>query len=277
MRDYMAVLDEIDQVIAEVDRRPAQVAIEAMILRVTLHDEYKFGVDFELLRQNPDVRLATGSPLPNVGNLDFNEGGLKFAFLNGSTNAFIDALETIGDTNVIASPRLMCIDKARAEILIGQQLGYVNQTITETATAQNVQFLEVGGELRLRPFISSDGLIRMEVHPELSTGQVKVVEGFTLPDKDLTQVTTNIMVPDGATMIIGGLMRRTFRPTPAKCRCLARCRESAFCSGTKRKRPKKKKLSSSLRRTLCAMPKRLAKAINRRRNSIGGKQFTPIR
>ena len=207
VRDYMAVLDEIDQVISEVDRRPAQVAIEAMILRVTLHDEYKFGVDFELLRQNPDVRLATGSPLPNVGNLDFNEGGLKFAFLNGSTNAFIDALETIGDTNVIASPRLMCIDKARAEILIGQQLGYVNQTITETATAQNVQFLEVGAQLRLRPFISSDGLIRMEVHPELSTGQVKVVEGFTLPDKDLTQVTTNIMVPDGATMIIGGLMR----------------------------------------------------------------------
>jgi len=207
VRDFTAVLDEVDQVISEVDRRPAQVAIEAMILRVTLKDQYSFGVDFELLRQNPDVRLATGSPLANVGNLDFKDGGLKFAFLNGSTNAFVNALETMGDTNVIASPRLMCIDKARAEILIGQQLGYVNTTITETSTAQNVQFLEVGAQLRLRPFISSDGLIRMEVHPELSTGQVTVEQGLTLPNKDVTQVTTNIMVPDGATVIIGGLMR----------------------------------------------------------------------
>jgi type IV pilus assembly protein PilQ len=210
VRDFMTVLDEIDQVISEVDHRPAQVAIEAMILRVTLNDKYSFGVDFELLRQNPTVRLATGSPLPPVappGDFDFSQGGLKFAFLNGSTNAFVQALETMGDTNVIASPRLMVVDKARAEILIGQQLGYVNTTITETSTAQNVQFLEVGAQLRLRPFISSDGLIRMEVHPELSTGEVTVQQGLTLPNKDTTQVTTNIMVPDGATVIIGGLMR----------------------------------------------------------------------
>jgi type IV pilus assembly protein PilQ len=65
----------------------------------------------------------------------------------------------------------------------------------------------VGTQLRLRPFISGDGLIRMEVHPELSTGSVRIEEGFTLPDKEVTEVTTNIMVRDGATLIIGGLVR----------------------------------------------------------------------
>jgi hypothetical protein len=50
-------------------------------------------------------------------------------------------------------------------------------------------------------------MVRMEVHPELSTGSVRVVEGFTLPDKDVTQVTTNIMCRSGATMVIGGLIR----------------------------------------------------------------------
>ena len=107
----------------------------------------------------------------------------------------------------------MVLDKARAEIQIGQQLGYVNTTITETSSAQNVQFLEVGAQLRLRPFISSDGLVRMEVHPELSTGQVKVEQGLTLPDKDVTQVTTNIMIPDGCTVVIGGLMREDLGTT----------------------------------------------------------------
>ena len=47
----------------------------------------------------------------------------------------------------------------------------------------------------------------MEVHPELSDGDVKVEQGFTLPNKEVTQVTTNIMVRDGCTVVIGGLMQ----------------------------------------------------------------------
>ena len=45
--------------------------------------------------------------------------------------------------------------------------------MTENAATQDVEFLEVGTQLRLRPFISSDGMIRLEVHPELSTGNVR--------------------------------------------------------------------------------------------------------
>jgi type IV pilus assembly protein PilQ len=61
--------------------------------------------------------------------------------------------------------------------------------------------------LRIRPFISSDGMVRLEVHPELSTGSVRVEQNFTLPDKEVTQVTSNVMVRDGSTVIIGGLIR----------------------------------------------------------------------
>lgn len=212
VRDYEAVLAQVDQVFEELDQRPMQVAIEAMILSVRLNDKNTFGVDFALLRDKANVALVSGKPLASLGDMKF-DGGLKFGFLDSSLAVFLTALETIGDTDVIATPRLMCINKHRAEILIGRQLGYVNTTLTETSTAQNVQFLEVGTQLRLRPFISSDGLIRMEVHPELSTGSVRVEGGFTLPDKDLTQVTTNIMVRDGCTVIIGGLMREDLGTT----------------------------------------------------------------
>lgn len=222
VQDYEAVLAELDQIVHEVDKRPAQVAIESMILSVKLDDEYKFGVDFVALRDKNHVRLGWGTPRQapinggggvdpvtgaRLGELQFDTGGLKFAFLDDNIGVFINALETVGDVNVIATPRLMCLNKQKAEILIGAQLGYISTTVTETSTAQNVEFLEVGAQLRLRPFISSDGLIRMEVHPELSTGQVKVQGAFTLPEKELTQVTTNIMCPDGCTVVIGGLMR----------------------------------------------------------------------
>ncbi|HUG70998.1 MAG TPA: secretin and TonB N-terminal domain-containing protein [Pirellulaceae bacterium] len=206
VRDYVTVLAEIDQVVAEVDRMPLQVAIEATILSVRLDDRNVFGVDFELLRQQENLRITSGAPLTSLATADFRDG-LKVGFLDSNLFAFVEALETIGDTTVVASPRVMCLNKQRAEILIGSELGYVSTTVTETAATQAVEFLEVGTHLRIRPFISSDGMVRMEVHPELSTGTVRVVEGFTLPDKDVTQVTTNIMCRSGATMVIGGLIR----------------------------------------------------------------------
>ena len=78
----------------------------------------------------------------------FHDRRLQFAYLDGNIGAFINAVETIGDTNVIATPKLLCLNKQRAEILIGAQYGYVNSTVTQTFTTQSVQFLEVGAALR---------------------------------------------------------------------------------------------------------------------------------
>jgi type IV pilus assembly protein PilQ len=192
------------------------VAIEAMILSVALDDKNDVGVDFQFLRNKTHMRISGGSPLLNMGSLDVSSGGLKVGFLDSNLSSFVTALEQIGDTNVIATPRLMCLNKHRAEILIGQQLGYVNITQTQTSTTQSVQFLEVGTQLRLRPFIARDGMIRLEVHPELSTGAVKVQDGLTLPNKEVTQVTTNVMVRDGSTVVIGGLLRDELKTTTAQ-------------------------------------------------------------
>ncbi|MBN1396021.1 MAG: secretin and TonB N-terminal domain-containing protein [Pirellulales bacterium] len=213
VRDYEAVLEQIDQLVVEVDVRPMQVAIEAMILSVKLQDKDNFGVNFQLLRDHPEIKFGFGSPAAALSNFKL-DGGLKFGFLDSSLGAFIEALEQIGDTNVIANPRLMVLNKQRAEIQIGEKKGYISQTITETTSTQSVEFLELGAQLRLRPFISSDGLIRMEVHPELSDGDVKVdPSGITLPNKELTGVTTNIMVRDGCTVVIGGLIREQLSNT----------------------------------------------------------------
>ena len=207
VRDYEAVLAQIDQMVEEVDVRPLQVSIEAMILSVKLKDNDKFGVNFQLLRDNPNIKFGIGSPAETLANFKFDEGGLKFGFLDTSLGTFLNALETVGDTNVVANPRVLVLNKHRADIQIGEQKGYLSSTVTETSTTYAVQFLELGAQLRLRPFISSDGLIRMEIHPELSDGDVKTENGVTLPNKTITQVTSNIMVRDGCTVIIGGLIK----------------------------------------------------------------------
>ncbi|MBC7352989.1 MAG: hypothetical protein H5U08_11575 [Thermogutta sp.] len=216
VRDYEKVLQEIDRIVAEVDVRPRQVAIEAMILSVNLDDKDQFGISFELLRNKGYIKFGWGF-LPNdLSDVKFDNSGLKLAYLDASFGAFINALESLGDTNVIATPRLLVLNKHRAEILIGKELGYVSTTITETSASQTVDFLKVGAQLVIRPFISNDGLIRMEVHPEVSTGAVQITNNFTVPNKDTTQVTTNILVPDGATVIIGGLMREDLQTTSSQ-------------------------------------------------------------
>src|SRR5262249_32734997 len=151
VKDYDSVLAQIDQIYRLMDTRPMQVAIEAMILSVKLNDTLQFGVNFEALK-NTNVRIVSGSPITALDSLP-GDGGLKIGFLDSGLSLFLSALETVGDTNVIASPRLLALNKMRAEILIGSQLGYVSTTVTQTSTTQAVQFLEVGTQLRIRPFI----------------------------------------------------------------------------------------------------------------------------
>ena len=207
VRDYEDVLFQIDQVVKELDKRPRQVAIQAMILTVRLNDNMQLGVNFEHFRNKSHLRIATGQPLDDLANLAPVPGSLKFGFLDSSLASFVDALENVGETNIVASPRLMCLNKQQAEILIGAELGFVNTTVTQTASTQAVEFLEVGTQLRFRPFITDDNIIRLELQPELSTGSVRIEQGLTLPDKEVTKVTTNIICRDGATVVIGGLIR----------------------------------------------------------------------
>ena len=102
-------------------------------------------------------------------------------------------------------------NKQKAEILIGSQFPYQQALLTSTSTASQTLFQDYGTQLRLRPFIGSDGLIRMEVHPEISSpGQ----QGPTGPPaKNITQVTTNIMRRDGCTVFLGGLTQEELDTT----------------------------------------------------------------
>ncbi len=216
VRDYAQIINQIDELFTEVDIMPRQVSIEAMIVNVRLNDENRMGVSFEALRDKGTIRIQSELPTGTLPSTPTTTPGLKIGFLDSSANALVTALETIGDTNVVASPRLTCLNKMRAEIQIGEQLGYVNTTVTQTFSTQSVSFLDVGTLLRLRPFIGNDGTIRMEVHPELSTGSVSVSGSLTLPNKSVTQVTTNVLCNDGCTAVIGGLIREDLQTTTSQ-------------------------------------------------------------
>src|SRR5205807_1086567 len=84
--------------------------------------------------------------------------------------------------------------------------GYLTSTVTQTSTVQTVDFLDTGTRLIFRPYIGDDGYIRMEIHPEDSSGGLN---DANLPFKVTTEVTSNVMVKDGRTIVIGGLFRES--------------------------------------------------------------------
>lgn len=213
------------QAIAEIDVQPVQVLVEATILRATLNEENALGIDFNTLTgidfqlMQADAPAATSITLGSVppahlddlniaARTDFNSaiasGGFTFGIVKDRIAAFIRALEQVTDVSVMANPKILTLNKQRGEVLVGRRDGYVTTTVTETAAVQTIEYLETGTRLIFRPFVARDGHVRMEIHPEDSNGGLTAAN---LPFQETTEATTNILLKDGHTILIGGLFR----------------------------------------------------------------------
>ena len=104
---------------------------------------------------------------------------------------------------MLASPRVLVLNKQRAEIQLGQRLGYATVTQNLTSTVQQIQFLNTGTLLRFRP-------VHLDRRHDPDGGPPRAVDrarsSNNLPQSNTSEVTTNVMVPDGATIVIGGLI-----------------------------------------------------------------------
>ena len=225
LTDYVTKLNEIEKVIKELDVFPRQVLIEATILRATLNENNALGIDFTTLGGidfgtvnsiSPGAQSITTGNIPNAllndtsftvrteFNANVPNGGLTFGVIKDQIGFFIRALESVTDTDVLANPKVLALNKNPGQIIVGRRDGYITTTITETTAVQTVEFLETGTILTFRPFIGDDGYVRMEIHPKDSTGGLTQAN---LPFEQTTEVTTNVMVKDGHTILIGGLFR----------------------------------------------------------------------
>lgn len=223
VRDYEEELDEITATLAALDRQPQMVLIEATILQATLNDTNSLGVDFSIFFNIDGLDLA--NPLTVVDQLisgsasDSNSqaaisspvggtdqaGGAKIGITSNDVSFFVRALNQITNTNVVSNPKLTVLNRQRADILVGQQLGYLQTTQTETSVTQTVEFLDVGTQLSVRPFVSEDGFIRLELKPSVSDGETTVQAGFVIPDTVVAELTTNVILKSGQTVVLGGL------------------------------------------------------------------------
>jgi len=232
IRDYPENVEEIMAILAELDVRPEQVLIEATVLQARLSEANAFGVDFSIFTDlnigdfntplNAVDQLISGSVTgadsaqtvqTTVGDTNAGQSGMKLGFLGNEVAVFVRALDSVTDTTVLSNPKLLVLNRQRAQLLVGARLGYLSTTATDTSTTQTVEFLDVGTELAVRPFVSSDGNVRIEMRPSVSDGETSLVGGFVIPNETTQEMITNVIVRSGQTVVLGGLFTEDINVT----------------------------------------------------------------
>lgn len=223
--DQQARLSAVEKLLEQLDVRPRQVLVEATMLRATLGEDNRHGVDFTLLggvdfenvssTSNAGSDVTTGALPPdkfqqtvmNVGT-DFagavQGGGFRFGIIHNNVAAFVRALESVTDVTVVANPKVVALNRQEGEVIVGRRDGYLTTTVTQTAAIQSVEFLETGTQIRFRPTIGEDGSVRLEVHPKDSNGGLTAAN---LPFEETTEAHADVLLRDGHTVLIGGLFR----------------------------------------------------------------------
>lgn len=225
VKDTPQQLRHIEDVVAAFDRREREVLIEAKIIQINLSDAYKLGVDWKKV-------VSDFQELTFVSNFDVLQATEKRGTVSvgtvGTDNdywALIQALETVGTTDILSSPRIMTVNNKEARILVGSSEPYVTSTTVtpstgSTTTSETVNFIEVGVKLHVTPTIHEDDFITMKIQPEVSSVRETITTGSnnTVPIVETSEAETTITVKNGVTIVIGGLIReqknRTSRKVP---------------------------------------------------------------
>lgn len=204
---------QVRQIIAELDHSVPQVLIKVLVAEVTHDRNADFGVDFSVLNQRANGHgqsFGQGFGMPAA--LGQPGSGLVVNFLEANLNATLHALAQQNKLDVLSRPYILGSDNQLAEILVGSQVPLItNSYITALGqTINNFEYEKVGIILDVTPHINPEGLVIMDVAPQISqlTAQnVTVGPGTTAPVIATRSATSRVAVRDGQTIVIGGLMQ----------------------------------------------------------------------
>jgi type II secretory pathway component GspD/PulD (secretin) len=246
--DYVENVDRIAALIEKLDVAPKQVRVECMVVETAIDDASAYGldiaaagsVDFGSVLDGPEsiVDSLIGGPdnFEGANYPDQSQSGtvrnfqappstspnFQVGILGNHVSAFLQILDQVSDSNVLARPSVTCLNRQRARVNVGERVAYLSTTVNDNVSVQTVEFLDVGIQLMFRPFITDDGMIRLELSPSVSDYKLQNLtyngEEYQVPNEFKQEVKTNVRVRDGQTVVLGGLFRETIisnrRQTP---------------------------------------------------------------
>jgi general secretion pathway protein D len=224
---------QLRAVIDQLDGRRAQVLVESLIVEVNADKAAEFGIQWQnvLGTQNSSLigligsnftiggtniidlatKAATGGAVPAPG---INFGTVRN--INGTyvLNFLARFFQSTGDGNVLSTPTLLTLDNEEAKIVIGQNVPFVTGQFTNTGTSnssvnpfQTIERKDVGITLRVKPQINDNGTVRLTIYQEASSVKAGTEKDLNGPTTNKRQIESNVLVEDGAVVVLGGLLQ----------------------------------------------------------------------
>jgi len=215
----------LDQIIIELDDPRMQVYVEALVMEVTLSKSLDLGINWKASGVTSGGRVRTGG-FPGAGAFTADSATIAadsstIGVLNGNTisiggkeffsfGAFVKAVQNNNDVNVLANPQLMIINNPQEgeipNINVVSVVPVSPKTVTSASniTTTEYQFKEVGIKLEIRPHISGENSIRLDIAQESSDVVNPGVDAITIFKRTIK---TSVIAEDGEIIVLGGLIK----------------------------------------------------------------------
>ncbi|GAB6185172.1 secretin N-terminal domain-containing protein [Thermopirellula anaerolimosa] len=246
--------DEIVGIVEDLDERPPMVLIQVLIGEVQLTDNDEFGIELGiqdsvlfnrsvagvpgfLFNSTGPLGNNTTAPGPDIvgaqaisnfgvgrGNSTLGFGGMVLSASSEAVSVLIRALQQNRRLDVLSRPQVMALDNQAAFIQVGQRVPTITGTsVTQNTQVNSVSFTDTGLILLVRPRISPDGQVVLEINAEKSdvgpesegipisvsaSGQI-----IRSPRINTTRAQTTVSAADGQTIILGGLITKSVSQT----------------------------------------------------------------
>lgn len=222
-------LDAAFRMASEMDQRVREVLIEMKFVDYSTKDVQ--GLGFDPISLNFDVESLgnIAQSFTPFGNgtyttqtiLDRGASGPGSSKLNSFDLTF-EAIAALTSTDVIQSPQILTLDNTEAEIVVGREIRFAEETVTTDNGVTNRSLKEAstspvkdGITIKLTPRITADGFVRIDLAASNDEANLRTYTSGTgptastiqLPDKATTSLKHSIMVADGRTAVIGGLLK----------------------------------------------------------------------
>lgn len=222
------MIDSIVRSIRDLDQRPAQVLIEAVIFEMSVENFADLTVQFGALLNNamaggvqfsltgrPTLTSAVSSALaggtPDVGS-GGTIGGVRQLDSGTGIGGFLSAVASKNSTRLLSTPSIMTLNNQQAEIVVAQNVPFVTgsfATVGDTALPatpfQTIERQDVGLTLQVTPQITADGTVLMDIRQEVS----RLTNSTSAAGGEITSkrtINTSVLVRDGHVIMLGGLL-----------------------------------------------------------------------
>ncbi len=219
---------QLRAVIEKLDTRRAQIYVESLIVEVSANKAAELGVQWQSPLSSGGRVGLLGTNFGKAGNIlgmsaelanntlpsakaGINLGALA-TFRGTPILGFVaNFLQTTGDANVLSTPNLITLDNEEARIMIGKNVPFVtgqytNNNANSVNPFQTIERKDVGLTLRVKPQISENGAVRMQIYQEVSNLDPASYTSATGLITNKRSIESNVVVDDSQIIVLGGLL-----------------------------------------------------------------------